>query len=308
MKEPKEKIEGIAKVLRDKMQQGIACYYSIKINKDNATTELAHRKLGDDNFLKDVAGVVEGHKPDTLIVQLYTGKSRRVQHPEAEYYIEMGGRDVTIPIIEPAQSDNSYMLGEMGRHFERQIQNVRELSGIQSDLSVARLEMKHKDERIQQLVGELKQAEEYIEQLEGEVKSRPQLSGPGGLNILDIGSYMLEGMLRRNPAIMAGALGITEEEARKKFESPAQAPALPSANNTQATATVTAEEETPLTPEQQKHAEVVEAVAGFLRSLPAVHLRKVYDLMTVVSKDVTSLDKMMRAVDLQPATTQDQEN
>jgi hypothetical protein len=301
MKNPQELIDHIANIVQQKVDKKMKCFYSLKIHKNDATTELIERKsAGGEEFLKDVQEIINVNKPDTLIVELYRGSSYKVKSPESEFFINLSGREISFPVkVEPLGGyDNSLVYSEMRKNFDQQMQSVREFSGLHSSFSISQLELKHSEAKVKELKEDLKVAEEYIEKLEKEIKSRPQLAGVGGMNIVELGSYWLEGILRRNPKLVAGTLGINEQQVSGLFTNskPAELPQP----KEQGTATASIKEETEqLTPNQQKRVEVIESIAGFLRGLSDKHLRIVYELMCATAKDISALEKMMNAVGIE---------
>jgi hypothetical protein len=298
MKSPQELIEHVVSVVQQKVAKNMKCFYSIKINKNEATTELIERKAAGDEFASDIQNIISLNKPEDLIIELYKGSSRKVKSPESQYYIPFGGREISFPVkVEPLGGmDNSMMYSEMRRNFDQQMQGVRDLAGLHTTFTISQIELKHAQNKVAELENDLKEAEEYIERLESDRKKNPSLSGAGGLNLVEIGSYWLEGILRRNPGIVAGTLGMTDDQAKGLFSS---TPATP---QPQGKATATIEEQgasKQLTEREKTRVEVVENLAGFLRQLSDYHLRCVYDLMCEAGKDVNTLEKMILAVGLE---------
>lgn len=301
MKSPQELIDHVVSIVQQKVAKNMKCFYSIKIHKNDATTELIERKAAGEEFLSDVQNIVSLNKPDTLIVELYRGSSRKIKTPESEFYINLTGREISLPVkVETMNGfDNSMMYSEMRRNFDQQLQGVRDLAGLHAALSMAQFELKHSQEKVKELEDDLKIAEEYIGKLEGDVRSRPSLSGTGGLNLVELGSFWLEGVLRRNPSIIAGTLGMTDEQAKGLFTNNNSQ----TKNNLQqgnASATIKEEgENKQLSERDQTRVRIVEEIAGFLRQLSDYHMRCVYELMCVAGKDFTALEKMMTAVGLE---------
>jgi hypothetical protein len=299
MKSPQELIDHVVSIVQQKAAKNMRCFYSIKIFKNDATTELIERKAGADEFLQDIQNIISLNKPDTVIVELYRGTSRKVKTPEAEFYINLTGKEVSFPVkVEPLSGfDNSLIYSELRRNFDQQLQGVKDLAGLHSALAVSQLELKHTQSRVKELEDDLKTAEEYIEQLEGEKSSRPALSGTNGLNLVDLGSYWLEGVLRRNPGILAGTLGMTDEQAKGLFnnnQNPKQLDQGSASGSIKPSG-----ESKELTERDQLRVRLVEEIAGFLRQLSDYHLRLVYELMCAAGKDLSALEKMMTAVGLE---------
>ncbi len=308
MKNPQELIDHVANIVQQKIEKKMKCFYSLKIHKNDATTELIERKAAGNEFLKDVQEIININKPDTLIVELFRGSSRKVKSPESEFYINLTGREISFPVkAEPITGyDNSLMLSEMRRNFDQQMQGVRDLSGLHTSFTISQLELKHSETKVKELKDDLKIAEEYIEKLEKEIRSRPQLSGVGGMNLVELGSYWLEGILRRNPKIVAGTLGINEQQVAGMFTD--NKPSELSQPKEQGTATATVKEQSEqLTPNEQKRVEVIENIAGFLRGLSDHHLRIVYELMCAAAKDISSLEKMMQSAGIQFTEKKDEQ-
>lgn len=298
MKSPQELIEHVVNIVQQKIAKNMRCFYSIKINKNEATTELIERKAAGDEFASDIQNIISLNKPEDLIIELYKGSSRKVKSPESQYYIPFGGREISFPVkVEPLGGmDNSMMYSEMRRNFDQQMQGVRDLAGLHTTLTISQIELKNAQIKVAELESDLKEAEEYIERMESDRKKSPSLSGAGGLNLVEIGSYWLEGILRRNPGIIAGTLGMTDEQATGLFST---APAKPQPQG-KATATIEEQgENKQLTEREKTRVEVVENLAGFLRQLSDYHLRCVYDLMCEAGKDNAALEKMMLTVGLE---------
>src|ERR1044072_6875288 len=184
MKSPQELIEHVVNIVQQKVAKNMKCFYTIKIFKNDATTDLIERKAAGDEFLFDVQNVISVNKPDTVIVELFKGSSRKVKSPQSEFYINLTGREISYPAkVEPlAGTDSSMIYSEMRRNFDTQLQGIRELSGLHATLSIAQLELKHSQLRVKELEEELKDAEELIEQLETTTQRQPSLSGPNGVN------------------------------------------------------------------------------------------------------------------------------
>jgi hypothetical protein len=298
MKSPQELIEHVVSVVQQKVAKNMKCFYSIKINKNEATTELIERKAAGDEFASDIQNIISLNKPEDLIIELYKGSSRKVKSPESQYYIPFGGREISFPVkVEPLGClDNSTMYSEMRRNFDQQLQGVRDLAGLHTSLTISQIELKQAQNKVAELQADLKEAEEYIERLESDRKKNPSLSGAGGLNLVEIGSYWLEGILRRNPGIIAGTLGMTDDQAKGLFTTTS------ATTQPQGKATATIEEQganKQLTEREKTRVEVVENLAGFLRQLSDYHLRCVYDLLCEAGKDLNTLEKMMLAIGLE---------
>jgi DNA-binding protein Fis len=297
MKDPQELIENIAGIVRHKVEHSMKCFYSIKVSKNDTVTELIERRPASNDFLKDVQQIAEKHKPDALIVELWKGSSRKIKAPESEFFIHLKNRELSLPVQTEQVSgfDNSGVLAEMRRNFESQLQSVRELSGLHSTLTVSQMELKYKDEQIKSLREELEQAEAYIEQLEKDKDSRPQLNGPGGLNLIEIGGYLLEGFLRRNPALLGGALGMAPEQVTKLLSPGQGGQEQPTPAQGTATASVKLENE-PTSEHDKIRAQVIDGITAYLRSLNDENLRKVYELMCASGRDLSNLDRMLDAI------------
>ncbi len=285
MKSPQELIDHVATIVQQKFEKKMKCFYTVKVFKNDATNELITRKAASPEFLADLQQIISVNKPETVIVELYKGSSYKVKTPESEFYITLQGREVSFPARVESVSgfDNTMMFSEMRRSFDQQMQGVRELTGLHSSLTVSQLELKYAQEKIKELQQELKDSEEYIEQLEKGARSRPQLGGVGGINLVELGSHMLEGVLRRNPGLLAGIAGVDADKVKDLFSEPKALP--PAQQQTgSATATVTPQSEQ-LTEREKVRAQIVEEIAGYLRQLPDAHLRIVYEFACALGKD-----------------------
>lgn len=291
-----KKIDYIQGLIGQKIANNLPCFYTIKVIQDGVTATLIERKPGDENFTKEAQAICEANRPDALMIELWKSIGRKVKNPESDFYIDMKGQGISAPVkAEQIGGDSSFMIAELRRNFDQQLQGVRELSGLHSQLTITQLELKHAENKIEQLEGDLEEAEQHIDKLERELQNRPQLSGPGGVNIIEIGSHLLEGVLRRNPSILGGALGMSNDQVKGLFTNN-NPQALPPAEQKQGTATATVQAQETLSENDKVRADVIESIAGYLRTLPDAHLRKVYDLMCALGKDFNSIEKMIAAL------------
>lgn len=283
MKNPQELIDHVATIVRQKFEKKMRCFYTVKVFKNDATNELITRKAAGPEFLSDLQGIIDVNKPETVIVELYKGSSYKVKTPESEFYINLSGKEISFPARVESVSgfDTSMMLTEMRRNFDQQLSGVRELTGLHSTLTVAQIELKYAQEKIRELEREVKENEEYIEQLEKDSRSRPQLGGTGGLNLVELGSYMLEGVLRRNPGLIAGIAGVDASKVKDLFSEPKQ---LAPAEQQTGTASASAQPQGELTERDKVRVQIVEQIAGYLRGLSDPHLRIVYEFLCALGK------------------------
>lgn len=301
MRNPQELIEHVAGILSQKAAKGMRCFYTVKIQKNDATTELIERKQAGNEFTKDIQLLTEMNKPDAIIVELFKGRSRKIKEPESEFYINLQGREIALPVkIEPLNNgfDTSMMITEMRRGFESQLQGIREQTSLFSNLTIAQLELKHSQAKVKELETDLQQAIDHIDKMEAELKSRPQLSGPGGLNLLSLGSYWLEGVLRRNPKIIAGTLGMSEDKAKELFadgnninsQKNSQSN-LPQQNN--ASATIEPQDNSKeISPQEKQRVAIIEQLAGFFKTLSDANLRTTYELFCLIQNDLSLLQTL----------------
>lgn len=295
MKNPQEMIEHVAGIVAQKAAKGMRCFYSVKIQKNDATTELIERKAAGGEFLKDVQALIDLNKPDALVIELYRGNSRKVKVPESEFYINLLGRELAFPVkVEPLNGgfDTSMMLTEMRRGFESQLQGIREQTSLFSTLTIAQLELKHSQAKVKELETDLQQAIDHIDKLEKQLTARPQLSGPGGLNLLSLGSFWLEGVLRRNPGIIAGTLGMSEDKAKALFSDNTNSTQqnIPVQQN-KASASIQPESKQ-LTEAEKLRVQMIEQIAGFLKTLSDVNLRTTYEMFVLIQKDLSLIQTL----------------
>jgi hypothetical protein len=311
MRTPQEIIDHVAGIVRQKQEKGMKCFYTIKVFKNDATNELITRKAACPDFLQDVQQIISENKPDAVVVELYKGSSYKVKEPESVFDINLIGREVSFPArVETLGGiDSSMMFNEMRRNFDQQMQGFRELAGLHSTLTVSQLELKYAQEKIKELEKELKEAEEYIDHVEKNLRTRPQLGGPGGLNLLELGSHLLEGVLRRNPSLLAGVSGLSENQVKGLFTEKKVLPPATDRDEGTAKASVKPEEDSKeLTERDQMRVQVIEEIAGFLRKLSDYHLRGVYELMHSIGKDLSLLEKFKQVANNNTATEQDTNN
>src|SRR5690348_8238291 len=91
MSEPGKQVEHIAGIIKSRLDRGMATYYSIYVVRDNNSVCVINRAEGKGDFRKDVDGTIATHHPDSLNVEIYRGKTRKVAEPEAVYYINVRG-------------------------------------------------------------------------------------------------------------------------------------------------------------------------------------------------------------------------
>lgn len=302
MNNAQELIEHIAAIISQKAAKGMRCFYSVKIQKNDATTELIERKQAGNEFAKDIQLLTETNRPDAIIVELYKGRSRKIKEPESEFYIHIKGREIALPVkvetISNGGFDTSMMITEMRRGFESQLQGIKEQTSLFSNLTIAQLELKHAQAKVKELEADLQQAIEHIDKMEAELKSRPQLSGPGGLNLLSLGSYWLEGILRRNPKLVAGTLGMSEEKAKTLFSDNGNtnpqnnSQNLPAQQN-KASATIEPQDNSKeISPQEKQRVAIIEQLAGFFKTLSDQNLRTTYELFCIIQNDLSLIQTL----------------
>src|SRR5574337_236799 len=121
MRTPRETIDYVEGILKQKQEKGLKCFYTIKVYKNDATNELVSRKPASPEFSNDVQNIIDKNKPDAVIIELYRGKSAKVKDPESVFDINLVGRDIVFPArVETVSGfDQSVMITEMRRNLDQ---------------------------------------------------------------------------------------------------------------------------------------------------------------------------------------------
>lgn len=294
-KEKKEKteetIQYIGSLIRDSEQNGEKLYYTIKSERFGNTTVIAKRKEGENNFYNDMAQAISSQERDAIIVELFTGRSKRVIDSVNKFHLQLKENSLGMTIKKEPEVLKAENQIPVERYMNEQLALKSQALDHLFDKKILEYDLKVKGERIIELEKEVKEKDEYIEQLEEEIEQKPKGKlGLGGIHLGELGTYITENLLRRNPAILKSALRLNDEQLAGLWadDEPRQ---IDAQQSNPVTVKVKAKEN--LTEEQKKHNEVVEQIAEFLRGIPSTDLRKVYEILVPIDKDRQLADKLI---------------
>lgn len=216
-KQTMEQIRFIENILRGHEEKSQKAYYSIKIERFGEFSLVVDRGYGADAFLLDIANTAKIHKPDQIVIELYSTKSKRVKYPTNTYKLEFdkraGSQPLTIikpgvsgtvdfsdhaPQVQPQQEfisiqqyiQESLQSGRMQMQLEFQVKTL-EFDNRQKDAEILRLKTSLEEQK--------QELDEVCEELERQAK---QLSkgGLGSVTLGSVGSSLLEHFVRSKTA------------------------------------------------------------------------------------------------------------
>lgn len=297
---PKETIQKITTVLKKKEEKKTPYYYSIRAEIAGGMVQVADRETGLQNFIAEIKRLLSQDKPEMLIVEVFTGKSKKVRdaqttwqfyvNPSQAQQIQQGMALSGTPELVRSESftDNE-------THYREKLELQTKHLNADFEKRLMEYEMKRKDETIGELKKELNELEQYADGLEKQLEKRPQFSGLGGINLLDMGSYMLEGFIKRNPQVLKAALRLSDQQLAGLFPE-GEAPAVtPQQQIGQATATVQAAPENQ-SPEQQQRTKAQNDLNGFLSSIHAALFLKVYNILAAIQNTPELADQFTQII------------
>lgn len=286
---PKETIQKITGVLKKKEDKKIPYYYSIRAEIAGGVVQIADRETGLQNFIAEMKRLLAHDKPEMVIVEVFTGKSKKVReaqttwqfylNPSQSLQIQQGFALSGTPEVVKSETftDNE-------THYREKLDLQEKRLNADFEKRLMEYEMKRKDEKIDELKKELDELDKYAEGLEKQLEKRPQFTGLGGINLLDMGSYMLEGFIKRNPQVLKTALRLSDQQLAGLFPENENQPAPAPQQIGQATVTVQAATENQ-TPEQQQRTKLQNDLNGFLSSLDNTMFVRVFNIMAAIQNN-----------------------
>jgi hypothetical protein len=214
---PSEIINYIAELLRERQNKSLPTYYTISIEQYNKLTPVAEREEGHENFKKEIFKYISDYNLTSILIQLYTGKSRKSKTPIQEFKIPVKKQDLLIlnglaekSSPEIAQSENSVPVHRYyDEKFELQMKIMRTEMEKQAFLDkIAQLTDRYEDrikdndirhkERISQLENDIRDLESEVKEFEREIHryERDKHNAFGNIALGNIGARIAENFAR----------------------------------------------------------------------------------------------------------------
>jgi hypothetical protein len=295
-----QELNAIAGIMEFKIRQNMPVYYSIKIIRGGVTALLINRNEGVVNFNNDVNTLMKEQKPDAIIVELFTGKTRKVKEPECSYYIDVAGQH---PVLQnngqglngvhspaPVQQQNSVseLLGVIQQSFTDQLSQQKNNFDTMLQTEVLRFRIQQLEQENLKLKETVNEQSEELEALELELEKRPQLGKPGKLNFYELGSYWLESFIKRNPGIIQTAFNIPAEQIAGVLGTTQTGTQTQPTENSSAKVSVSvapAPSTENLTPEQKEQLQRAEQAFALLKGMPFERFKKVFNLLVITQDE-----------------------
>ncbi len=242
-KQSLEQIRFIENILRTNEEKAQSIYYTIKIERYGEFTNVIDRSAGADVFLTDMEKTIKTHKPDQVIIELFSSKSKRIKYPSNTYKLlfEKGQNTTQIQISKPlannfGQEQPTVKPQEefisIHQYIQESLDSSRQQMSLEFNLKTLEFELKQKDKEISDLKEELEQCQEEIEEKDNELAELIKKDAKGGLGSVtlgNVGSSLLEkfffsktgralaSSLGADLNMLEGLLGKTKSEGDKKI-------------------------------------------------------------------------------------------
>lgn len=210
-----EQLRFIENLLRGHEEKSQKAYYSIKVERFGEFTLVVDRGYGAEGFINDIAGTLRTHKPEQVVIELYTTKSKRVKYPTNTYKIALdkkSGNPANITITkpglfgEPEQPEIKPVFNQPQEFISLQQYIQETLNGgrvqIQLEFQVKTLEFdnKQKEAEILHLKAKLEQVQEELNEAYEEVAQQEKKilkgGGLGSVSLGMVGSSLVESFFK----------------------------------------------------------------------------------------------------------------
>ncbi len=262
-------------------------------------------KIGRENFLKDLAKILETRNPDAIKVEIYRGKTRKTE--------PIYSKDIYLSDSQPSSSpdadEQSGELGSLVKKFGEKLTETKEspdasnlkIELLRKDFEAQLTEHRHnstiKDlnhqhqSEINGLQAIITQKDEYIEELEGQLddtegelnglheESKKVKDSPLGEIILSrVLTQAGENLLKQNPKILKIGLGLSEDEVKKIFESdPKKLEAGKADDSSSFSESTSADDYKGL---DEKHAQGIKDLIGFFKQIKVEEFKKLFTILS----------------------------
>lgn len=308
---PSQLFNHIAEVIKEREQKSIPTYYTISIEQYGKTTPLAEREEGHENFRKQVLKYMSDYTPDTVIVELFTGKSKKVRQAFQLFKVPMKKISPTIILgttePEPAlqQTDSHIPVSRYyDEKFELQMRIMRsemEKQGLTDRLMQLqeRYEEKLKDaerqaeEKNKLLKEKVEELETDIEELEKELarNEKEKHNAFGNIALGSIGARTVENLVKSDlgMGILKGLLGTDGFATLQGHLSGIEKENKPIESTNNSARVISGEKNDPR-----------ETALNYIRNvgeaLPDAHLRILYEISALAEKDKENLIVLWKVI------------
>lgn len=228
---PSELIDYIGDIIRERENKQLPTFYTIAIEQYEKTTPVAEKEQGYENFKKQMLKYMSDYNLNSITVQLYSGKSRKVKSPFQVFKVPLKKQNPTIILggiekeSEPEiqQLDSSIPVGRYyDEKFELQMRIMRSEMEKQSLLErVNNLTEKYEDrlkdqekgyaEKLRLLEQELHDKENELRDYEKEIaqNEKDKHNAFGNIALGSIGSRIVENFAKSEigTGVLKGLLG-----------------------------------------------------------------------------------------------------
>ena len=261
-------------------------------------------KSGRENFLKDLAKLLETRNPDAIKIEIFKGKTCKggAVYTKDIYLSETGAQKGT------NAGEQSAELGSLVKKFDEKLTETKEspdasnlkIELLRKDFDAQIKENEHKSaikdlgnehqKEINALQATIKEKDKYIEELEADLneyegelsgfeeESRKEKALPFSALIF---SRVLvqagENLLKQNPKILKIGLGLSEDEVKKIFETDAKKiESGQAANDSSSFSETTSEGD--YAGLDEKHAEGIKEMVDFFKQVSVTEFKKLYTI------------------------------
>lgn len=239
-----ERIVFIENILRSNEAKNQPIYYTLKVERYGETSLLSERVKGAQEFIKDIYSCLKTHRPDQIIVELFSNKSKKVKTPVSTYQIQIDPRSLSGTDMEqkppsphyPQHNGQNTPIQDKGQYntqkhvpqkpeeyisIQQYIQETLQAGKTQLDLEfqvrALDYESRQKEKTIQELKEQLEEREAEIQELEDELKTALEKQKQGGLGSIaleTVGSHILENFFssKTGQALAVSILGANAQK------------------------------------------------------------------------------------------------
>lgn len=228
---PSEIIDHIGKVIKERELKSLPTYYTISIEQYDKTTPVAEKEEGVENFKQRMLNYMSDYNLTSITIQLYHGKSRKVQTPFQTFKVPLKKQNPTVILgsieKEPEQTvqqlDSSIPVGRYyDERFDWQmrymtLQNEKNFLAERFSQLSERCDEKLKEqekrylEKIQDLEQKLQEKENLVQDFERDIikQEKDKHNSFGNIALGSIGAHVLEGFIKgkAGTALLKGVLG-----------------------------------------------------------------------------------------------------
>jgi hypothetical protein len=285
--------------LRERAQKGEKIFWTIKYEKFGGTSVVADKKTGADEFSLEFSNTLNQFSPDLVLVELYHSNSPN--NPKGAYLSfkfkpnNLASKEVAMSGFQPPEKvevKKADAVFSVEHFYNDKINSIGQIYQKEMQLKLLEYEIRQKNEKISQLENDIKENEEYISRLEEELEKPQKKTLLAGIDLGEVLSVAGERLLKRNPGILKGLLGMDDQQVKGIWSNDSEEKQIGNETNN-AKATVKVKEQENLSEAQKKHFEVAAMLHDFFKKVPSGVLRMYYETIFLIQANEGLLNKIL---------------